>query len=149
MLALQGNPSGREADRPQVFQAAIANDFADVKHEVVTSTEKGHGRLDERACHMIEIPTAHPRRCRCRADWPGLRTRAVIVSRREGAGEEGGESRLDIRRPPPKPSRWRTPSANTGRSKTARMGYSTSRSTRARAANKTATAVPTSPPSAA
>ena len=41
MLALQGNPSGREADRPQVFQAAIANDFADVKHEVVTSTEKG------------------------------------------------------------------------------------------------------------
>ena len=41
MLALQGNPSGREADRQQVFQAAIANDFADVKHEVVTSTEKG------------------------------------------------------------------------------------------------------------
>ena len=58
MLTLQGNPSGREADRPQVFQTAIANDFADVKHEVVTSTEKGHGRLDERACHVIEIPTA-------------------------------------------------------------------------------------------
>ena len=97
VLALKGNQSGLEADMQQVFQAAIANNFADGKHEVVTSTEKGHGRLDERTCHVIEIPATHPRR----ADWPGLRSLAVFVSRREIAGEEHWESRLYISSLPP------------------------------------------------
>ena len=34
------------------------NNFADMKHEAITSTEKCHGRLDERVCHVIEIPAA-------------------------------------------------------------------------------------------
>lgn len=58
VLALKGNQSGLEADMQPVFQAAISNNFADVKHETVTSTEKGHGRLDERACQVVEIPAA-------------------------------------------------------------------------------------------
>ena len=98
VLALKGNQSGLEADMQQLFDQAIATDFADVKHGVVTSTETGHGRLDERTCHVMEVPTDHPRR----ADWPDLRSLAVIVSRREIAGEEHWESRLDISSLPPK-----------------------------------------------
>ena len=98
VLALKGNQSGLEADMQQIFDQAIATDFAGVKHGVVTSTEKGHGRLDERTCHVIEIPSDHPRR----ADWPDLRSLAVIVSRREIAGEEHWESRLYISSLPPK-----------------------------------------------
>ena len=75
-----------------LYEDAAANDFVGFKHEVVTSTERGHGRLDERTCHVIEIPKDHPRR----AEWAGLRSLAIVVSRREIAGQEQWESRLDI-----------------------------------------------------
>ena len=75
-----------------LYEDAAANDFVGFKHEVVTSTERGHGRLDERTCHVIELPKDHPRR----AEWAGLRSLAIVVSRREIAGQEQWESRLDI-----------------------------------------------------
>jgi predicted transposase YbfD/YdcC len=98
VLALKGNQSGLNTDMQHLFETAAANDFAGVKHEVVTSSERGHGRLDERTCHVIEIPKDHPRR----AEWAGLRTLAVVVSRREIAGQEQWESRLYISSLPPK-----------------------------------------------
>ncbi len=64
----------------------------------MTSTEKGHDRLNERTCHVIEVPNDHPRR----SDWPDLRLLAAIISRRVIAGEEHWESRLYICSMPPK-----------------------------------------------
>lgn len=98
VLALKGNQSGLETDMQQVFEAAAAHDFAGMKHEVITSAEKGHGRVDERTCHVLEIPADHPQR----EKWKDLRTLAVVISRREVAGEEHWESRLHISSLPPK-----------------------------------------------
>ena len=54
MPALQGNPSGREADRPQVFQAAIANDF-----DTLSRFAAGVSRLDKFA-KSLEVSAKEP-----------------------------------------------------------------------------------------
>ena len=92
VLTLKGNQSGLNTDMELLYHTAAANDFVGFKHEVVTSTQRGHGRLDERTCQVIEIPKDHPRR----AEWAGRRSLAIVVSRREIAGQEQWESRLDI-----------------------------------------------------
>ena len=92
-----------------LFEDAVANDFVGVKHEVVTCTERGHGRLDERTCHVIEIPKDHTRR----AEWAGLRSLAVVVSRHEIAGQEQWESRLYISSLPAKAQPPRRSHCNT------------------------------------
>lgn len=98
VLALKGNQSGLESDMQQVFENAADNDFADWKHETLTSTETGHGRVDERTCHVLEIPADHPQH----EQWTDLRSLAVVISRREVAGKEHWESRLYISSLPPK-----------------------------------------------
>ena len=81
----------------QLDHTAAETNFAGFKHEVVTSTEGGHGRLDERTIQVIEIPKDHPR---C-TEWAGLRSLAIVVSRREIDGQEQWESRLYISSLPP------------------------------------------------
>ena len=53
------------------------------------TTETGHGRTDERSCHVLEIPKDHPQR----KLWKDLNTPAVTVSRRVIDGKETWESR--------------------------------------------------------
>lgn len=98
VLALKGNQSGLEADMQQLFEEGMQTDFAGLKHEAYQTVETKHGRTDERACHVIEIPQDHAQR----RVWKDLRTLAVIISRRVVHDEERWESRRYVSSRPPR-----------------------------------------------
>jgi len=92
VLALKGNQSGLQEEMQALFDRGMETDFAELPHAVYQTTETGHGRTDERSCHVIEIPRDHPQR---RA-WKDLRTLAVTISRRVTGDKETWESRLYV-----------------------------------------------------
>jgi predicted transposase YbfD/YdcC len=98
VLALKGNQSGLQEDMQALFDKGMTTNFAGLKHEVHETHETGHGRTDERTCHVIEIPKDHPQR----AAWKDLRTLAVTVSRRVVHEQESWESRLYVSSHPPR-----------------------------------------------
>ena len=92
MLALKGNQSGLADDMQQLFEQGMETDFAGQQHAVHETTETGHGRTDERTCHVIAIPEDHPQRAR----WQDLNTLVVTVSHRVTADKDTWESRLYV-----------------------------------------------------
>ena len=142
MLALKGNQSSLHREMQALFESGLETNFAGLKHSVHSSNETGHGRTDERTCHVIEIPTDPPQR----AAWTDLRTVAVTISRREIGGQETWESRLDISSHPRKPRFWRWRFVDTGRLKTVSTGSLMWSWAKTNAAHKTATVPRTSPP---
>jgi predicted transposase YbfD/YdcC len=90
--ALKGNQSDLQEDMQTLFEAGMDSDFAGMQHAVYQTTETGHGRTDERTCHVIAIPTDHPQR----TAWRDLQTLAVTVSRRVVGDQETWESRLYV-----------------------------------------------------
>jgi len=92
VLALKGNQSGLQEDMQALFDAGMNTGFAELQHAVYQTTETGHGRTDERTCHVIEIPPEHPQR----RVWKDLRTLAVTISRRVVGDKETWESRLYV-----------------------------------------------------
>ncbi len=97
VLALKGNQSGLADDMQRLFEQGMETGFVGMKHDVYQTSEKGHGRADERTCHVLEIPQDHPQR----RVWKDLRTLAVILSRRVVGDSETWESRLYVSSHPP------------------------------------------------
>jgi predicted transposase YbfD/YdcC len=83
VLALKGNQSRLQKDMQPLFDAGMNTGFAEQQHAVYQTTETGHGRTDERTCHVIEIPQDHPRR----RVWKDLRTLAVTILAARGRGQ--------------------------------------------------------------
>ncbi len=98
VLALKGNQSGLQEEMHQFFEDALNDNFKGVQHESYQTTEIGHGRTDERTCHVLEIPPDHPQR----AVWRDLRTLAAVTSRRICQGNETWETRLYVSSHPPR-----------------------------------------------
>lgn len=98
VLALKGNQSTLKKDMQQLFDQGMETNFKGMKHDVYETKEKGHGRIDERTYHVIEIPKDHPQR----KAWKDLRTLVVTVSRRVVDGKETWESRLYVSSHPPR-----------------------------------------------
>jgi predicted transposase YbfD/YdcC len=92
LLALKGNQSGTAEEMQQLFEESLDKDFADVTHAMHETSEKGHGREEQRTCHVIEIPKDHPQRAR----WKDLRTLVALTCCRIIAGVESWETRLYI-----------------------------------------------------
>jgi predicted transposase YbfD/YdcC len=92
VLALKGNQSGLQEDLQELFVQAIDTDFAEMKHDVYETRETGHGRTDERTCHVLEIPNDHPQR----AAWKDLRTVVAVTSQRTTNDQETCETRYYI-----------------------------------------------------
>lgn len=92
VLALKGNQSGLQADMQTLFEQGLNTDFADLTQETCQTTEKGHGRTEERTCQVIEIPADHPQR----QVWRDLRTLAIVTSCRTQDGVEAWETRLYV-----------------------------------------------------
>jgi len=101
VLALKGNQSGLAEDMQQLFEQGIETEFEGMQHDVESTRETGHGRTDERTCHVIEVPRDHPQR---RA-WKDLRTLVVVNSRRVVGDCETWESRLYVSSHPPRAKR--------------------------------------------
>jgi len=89
VLALKGNQSSLHDQMQQLFEEGMGTDFEGMQHDVYETVETGHGRTDERTCHVIKIPEDHPQRAR----WKDLNTLAVTISRRVIDGKETWESR--------------------------------------------------------
>lgn len=98
VLALKGNQSGLQKDMQALFDEGTRTNFARIKHEVYETHETGHGRTDERTCHVIEIPNDHSQH----AAWKDLRTLAVTISRRVVGAQESWESRMYVSSHPPR-----------------------------------------------
>ena len=92
VLALKGNQSGTAEDMQQLFEDSLNSDFAHVNHATYETSEQGHGRQEQRTCHVIEIPKDHPQRAR----WRDLRTLVILTCCRIIAGVESWETRLYI-----------------------------------------------------
>ncbi len=92
VLALKGNQSGTAEDMQRLCEQSLNTDFAAVKHSTHETTEKGHGREEQRTCHVIEIPKDHPQRAR----WKDLRSLVILTCCRIIAGVESWETRLYI-----------------------------------------------------
>ena len=92
VLALKGNQSSLRDDMQELFDRGMETNFRGMKHDVYETSEKGHGRIDERTCHVIAIPKDHPQR----KVWKDLQTLAVTVSRRVIDEKETWESRLYV-----------------------------------------------------
>jgi predicted transposase YbfD/YdcC len=92
VLALKGNQSGLEADMQRLYEGGIDTDFAELRHELYETTETGHGRTEQRTCHVVEIPRDHPQR----EEWKDLRTLVVVTSCRTKEAIESWETRLYV-----------------------------------------------------
>ena len=97
VLALKGNQSSLQDDMQRLFEEGMQTNFQGMKHDVYETVETGHGRTEERTCHVIEIPKDHPQR----KLWKDLKTLAVTVSRRVIDENETWESRLHVSSHPP------------------------------------------------
>lgn len=97
VLALKGNQSGLARDMQRLFDQGMQTEFADMKHQVHQTSERGHGREEERTCHVLQVPRDHPQRAR----WKDLNTLVVTVSCRTVNGKDSWESRLYISSHPP------------------------------------------------
>lgn len=92
VLALKGNQSGLEQDMRTLFEHGIDADFAGLTYQECQATETGHGRVEERTCHVVEIPPDHPQR----RVWKDLRTLVVVTSCRTQNEIETWETRLYV-----------------------------------------------------
>lgn len=92
VLALKGNQSGLEQDMRTLFEHGIDADFAGLTYQECQATETGHGRVEERTCHVVEIPPDHPQH----RVWKDLRTLVVVTSCRTQNEIETWETRLYV-----------------------------------------------------
>lgn len=101
VLALKGNQAGLEQDMQQLFEQGLDTDFVGLTHDTYQTEEKGHGRHEQRTCHVIEIPAEHPQR----SLWKDLCTLVILTCCRIIADQETWETRLYIssHRPRAKP----------------------------------------------
>lgn len=90
VLALKGNQSGLEAEVKQLYLEAAETEFAGLKHEVLETEERGHGRHEQRCCEVLEIPADPPQRSR----WKDLRTLVLLTCSRTVGDRETSETRL-------------------------------------------------------
>tara|TARA_R110002020_G_scaffold47447_1_gene134981 strand:- start:343 stop:999 length:657 start_codon:yes stop_codon:yes gene_type:complete len=98
VLALKGNQSSLKDDMQALFDVEAERNISGVKHHVFESSNFGHGRMEERTCHVLEIPKDHPQR----EKWRDLKTLVVTVSRRQVDEKETWESRLFVSSHPPR-----------------------------------------------
>lgn len=90
VLGLKGNQPTLQADLQVLFDEAAEQDFVGV--DTFSTSEKGHGREEERIVHAIPIPKDHPQR----QLWTDLNTLVSVTSRRVEQQQEHWETRFYI-----------------------------------------------------
>ena len=94
VLALKDNHPTMHAEVQELFLEGMANDFANVKHHSCHTMDKGHGRVEHRYYHVIDVPEDWAQRY---ADWKDLRSLGMVYSERTvGNGETQSEVRFYI-----------------------------------------------------
>jgi predicted transposase YbfD/YdcC len=84
VLALKGNQKGLAEDVTRLFEWAHSIDFAEIEHDHVRTTTKGHGRLEIRDCWTIADPR-YVGDLRQGRKWKSLRSVGQVqLERRDG-----------------------------------------------------------------
>ena len=84
VLAAKGNQPSLDESLPQVFREALANDFADLKHECLEERETSPGRIESRATHLRQLPKDFAPK----PDGAGLNTMVVVIRNGKHVGDE-------------------------------------------------------------
>jgi predicted transposase YbfD/YdcC len=87
VLAVKGNQPTLSADVEACFLAAYEEDFAGLRHEVVTTVGVGHGRSEERTYTVIYEPSG----LSTQEEWAGLRSVVQVIRTRRVGEKEGVE----------------------------------------------------------
>ena len=94
VLAVKDNHPTLHQDIRQVFSEVLDGGLGHLEHHRHCTAEQGHGRVETRVYHIVEVPEdlkeRHP-------DWPGLRSLGLVYSeRQEGNKEPSIETRVFI-----------------------------------------------------
>jgi predicted transposase YbfD/YdcC len=94
VLGVKDNQPTLHDDIRQLFSDGFDNNFADLEHHSYQTYDKGHGRVETRTYHIVEIPEELKKQ---HADWAGLRSFGFVYSeRQEGDKEPSVETRVFI-----------------------------------------------------
>jgi predicted transposase YbfD/YdcC len=92
VFAVKANQQTLHEDIRTFLDDAITRDFEGVTHDLYEQTDKGHGRIETRQCWTTEqIEWLQQRQ-----DWPGLKSIAVVDSRRQVGEQVSTERRYFI-----------------------------------------------------
>lgn len=95
VLALKGNQGHFAKDVKMFFESALENEFNNIPNDCYDEIDAGHGRIEHRQCWVID-PSQYKE---CFSDfgkWVGLKSIAMIKSRREIQGKVTEEFRFYI-----------------------------------------------------
>lgn len=95
VLALKGNQKGLAEDVTRLFEWAHSIDFAEIEHDHVRTTTKGHGRLEIRDCWTIADPR-YVGDLRQGRKWKSLRSVAQVQLERRVDDQVTVETRYYI-----------------------------------------------------
>ena len=93
VLAAKGNQPALDKALQKVFREGLANGFAERKHEGLVESETSHGRVEQRATHILQRPKDFTRK----PEWADLNTMVVVIRNWKTVGDpdspEYGEQR--------------------------------------------------------
>ncbi len=95
VLALKGNQKGLAEDVTRLFEWAHSIDFAEIEHDHLRTTTKGHGRLEIRDCWTIADPR-YVGDLRQGRKWKSLRSVAQVQLERRVGDQVTVETRYYI-----------------------------------------------------
>lgn len=95
VLALKGNQKGLAEDVQRLFEWGRSLDFAELQHDHVRTTTKGHGRVEIRDCWTISDPR-YLGDLRQGRQWKSLRSVAQVQLERRLDGQVTVETRYYI-----------------------------------------------------
>jgi predicted transposase YbfD/YdcC len=94
VLAVKDNHPTLHDDIRQVFSEVLDGGLTDLEHHQHCTEEQGHGRVETRVYHIVEVPQKLKER---HPDWQGLRSVGMVYSeRQEGDKEPSIETRVFI-----------------------------------------------------
>jgi predicted transposase YbfD/YdcC len=92
VLAVKENQPHLHEAVTEFFEEQLANDFADTKCRTRTTTEKGHGRKEQRHYYVAPLPEHFP----LLEEWPTLKALGMAMNSTERDGKETSEVRFYI-----------------------------------------------------
>jgi predicted transposase YbfD/YdcC len=93
VLAVKGNQPSLDEALQRVFREALANDFAELKHECLVESETSHGRVEQRATHILQLPKDFAPK----SEWADLNTMVVVIRHWKNVGDEDSQEHWDQR----------------------------------------------------
>ena len=100
VLAVKDNQPTLHDDIRQVFSEVLDGGLADLEYHRHDTEEQGHGRVETRMYHLVEVPQELKER---HPDWQGLRSIGLVYSeRQEGSQEPSMDTRVFITSLPPR-----------------------------------------------